>query len=162
MVKNRFLNSVLNRVQTHRGCRPIYCIRVDENGNHYCRFYYPRTIRAKAEVCKDINPKRWQFAAERDQPFCNPYAATLILAWLANLDIQPVTTFRGLVDYILKYCSKPKKASHTYKELKTEVLKYTSARNPTLSFVAKFLNKLIGERDYSAQEVTYSLYPKLP
>lgn len=75
-----FLNSILNRVQTHRSYRSIYCIRVNKNGNHYCRFYYPRIIRAKAKVYKDINPKRWQFAAKRDQPFCNPYAATLILA----------------------------------------------------------------------------------
>jgi ATP-dependent DNA helicase PIF1 len=37
------------------------------------------------------------------------------------------------------------------------ILLYTNKRAPLLSFVSKMLNKLIGERDWSIQEVLYIL-----
>jgi hypothetical protein len=37
------------------------------------------------------------------------------------------------------------------------VLPYISDQAPILSFVSKMLNKLIGERDWSAQEVSHIL-----
>jgi hypothetical protein len=76
---------------------------------------------------------------------------------MANTDIQPATTLIGLVRYIAKYVSKPEKASMAYKEMESQVLKYTSDKSPLLSFTSKMLNKLVGERDYSAQEVSHIL-----
>ena len=37
------------------------------------------------------------------------------------------------------------------------ILLYTNEQAPLLSFVLKMLNKLIGERDWSAQEVSHIL-----
>jgi hypothetical protein len=37
------------------------------------------------------------------------------------------------------------------------VLPHVSDRNPVPSFVSKVINKLIGERDYSAQEICHVL-----
>jgi len=76
---------------------------------------------------------------------------------MANTDIQPATTLIGLVKYIAKYVSKPEKASMAYKDMESQVLKYTSDKSPLLSFTSKMLNKLVGERDYSAQEVSHIL-----
>jgi len=79
------------------------------------------------------------------------------MSWLANADIQPPTTLIAVLKYIGKYVSKPEKSSTSYTELQAKILPYTSDRAPLLSFVSKMLNKLISERDWSAQEVSHIL-----
>ena len=76
---------------------------------------------------------------------------------MANTDIQPPTSLRAVLSYIGKYVSKPEKSSTSYTELQAQVLPYINDRAPLLSFVSKMLNKLIGERDWSAQEVSHIL-----
>jgi Fe-S oxidoreductase len=53
--------------------------------------------------------------------------------------------------------SKPEKSSVSYTELQAQVLPYVNACAPFLSFTSKLFNKLVGERDWSVQEVTYLL-----
>ena len=76
---------------------------------------------------------------------------------MANTDIQPPTTLHVVLSYVGKYISKPEKASTSYTELQGQVLPYINDRAPLLSFVSKMLNKLISERDWSAQEVSHLL-----
>src|SRR6266480_3923106 len=76
---------------------------------------------------------------------------------MANTDIQPPTSLYAVLSYIGKYVSKPEKSSLSYTELQSQVLPYINDRAPLLSFVSKMLNKLIGERDWSAQEVSHIL-----
>jgi ATP-dependent DNA helicase PIF1 len=76
---------------------------------------------------------------------------------MANTDIQPPTDLRTVLSYIGKYVSKPEKSSASYAELQAQILPCINDRAPLLSFVSKMLNKLIGERDWSAQEVSYIL-----
>ena len=76
---------------------------------------------------------------------------------MANTNIQPLTSLRAVLSYIGKYVSKPEKSSTSYTELQAQVLPYMNDRAPLLSFVSKILNKLIGERDWSAQEVSHIL-----
>ena len=59
--------------------------------------------------------------------------------------------------YISKYVSKTEKSSTSYMQLKEQILPYTNTRLPLLSFASKLLNKLVSERDYSAQEVSHFL-----
>jgi ATP-dependent DNA helicase PIF1 len=59
--------------------------------------------------------------------------------------------------YVAKYVSKPETKSASYIDLQGLILPYTNDRAPLLSFVSKMLNKLIGERDWSAQEVSHIL-----
>jgi hypothetical protein len=79
------------------------------------------------------------------------------MGWMANTDIQPPTSMYAVLLYLGKYVSKPEKSSMSYIELQTQVLPYINVRAPLLSFVSKMLNKLIGERDWSAQEVSHLL-----
>jgi ATP-dependent DNA helicase PIF1 len=79
------------------------------------------------------------------------------MGWMANTDIQPPTTLHGVLSYVGKYVSKPEKSSASYTELQSQVLPYVNDQAPLLSFVSKMLNKLIGERDWSAQEVSHIL-----
>ena len=76
---------------------------------------------------------------------------------MANTDIQPPTTLHAVLSYIGKYVSKPEKSSLSYTELQAKVLPYINDRAPLLSFASKILNKLVGERDWSAQEVSHIL-----
>src|SRR6266496_526782 len=76
---------------------------------------------------------------------------------MANTDSQPPTSLHAVLSYIGKYVSKPEKSSLSYTELQSQVLPYINNRAPLLSFVSKMLNKLIRERDWSAQEVSHLL-----
>ena len=62
-----------------------------------------------------------------------------------------------MLSYIGKYVSKPEKSSASYTELQAQILPYIHDQAPLLSFVSKMLNRLIGERDWSSQEVSYIL-----
>ena len=76
---------------------------------------------------------------------------------MANSDVQLPTSLYAVLSYIEKYISKPEKLSTSYIELQSQILPYINDRAPLLSFVSKMLNKLIAERDWSAQEVCYFL-----
>ena len=75
----------------------------------------------------------------------------------ANTDIQLPTSLGAVLSYIGKYVSKPEKASTSYIDLQAQVISHINSRSPLLSFVSKMLNKLIGERDWSAQEISHFL-----
>ena len=76
---------------------------------------------------------------------------------MANTDIQPPTSLWAVLAYVAKYVSKPETKSKSYTDLQGIILLYTNERALLLSFVSKMLNKLIGERDWSVQEVLYIL-----
>jgi hypothetical protein len=61
------------------------------------------------------------------------------------------------LNYIAKYCSKAETKSKSYKDLAREILPRLANRNPMVSFAAKLMNKLISERDWSAQEICHLL-----
>ena len=77
------------------------------------------------------------------------------MGWMANTDIQPPTNLQAVLSYIVKYVSKSEKASISYLEMQAQILPYVNSRAPLLSFVSKMLNKVIAERDWSAQEVSH-------
>jgi hypothetical protein len=79
------------------------------------------------------------------------------MGWMANTYIQPLTGLRAVLSYIRKYVSKPEKLLASYTELQAQILLCINDRAPLLSFVSKMLNKLIRERDWSAQEVSHIL-----
>ena len=79
------------------------------------------------------------------------------MGWMANTDIQPPTSLEAVLSYIAKYVSKPEKSSDLYLEMQARILPYVNDQAPLLSFVFKMLNKVIAERDWSAQEVSHIL-----
>lgn len=62
-----------------------------------------------------------------------------------------------MLEYIVKYVSKPEKKTETYKQLMQRLLPSVSSNNPVLSAASKLMNQLVGERDWSAQEVCHLL-----
>jgi hypothetical protein len=89
----------------------------------------------------------------------NPYNRLITMSWLANTDIQPCTRARAVIEYVGKYAAKAEKASTSYKELAATVLPFINqdTLKPFKSFVTKIMNRLVGERDWSTQEVCHLL-----
>jgi hypothetical protein len=111
---------------------------------------------AEAAVTKEINHKPYIFGAARNQADLNQYCPLVTLGWLANTDLQPSTSLFAVVEYIGKYISKAEKSSISYADI-VKISPHMNSRAPVLSLTAKLLNKLVDERDYSAQEVSHIL-----
>ena len=79
------------------------------------------------------------------------------MAWLANHDFSPCTSVHAVINYAAKYCSKAEKKTASYSELAQQVAGNIASTNSFQSFIAKMLNKLVGERDFFAQEVCHLL-----
>ena len=62
-----------------------------------------------------------------------------------------------VINYVAKYYSKAEIKIKSFQALTYVILLYVAERNPLLSFVSKFMNKLITEWDYSAQEICHLL-----
>lgn len=77
------------------------------------------------------------------------------ICWLAStlaLHIEAV------INYVAKYCTgKSESQTNTCAEFSKATLPHASDRNPMRSFVSKMMNRLVGERDYSAQETCHLL-----
>ena len=149
----------LNRLQRHDRCTEGYCLQAKKGstGLATCRFFFPRPLFEEPVITKEINGKDWIFSPARNHSTLNQCTPVITMGWMANTDIQPPTGMHAVLSYLGKYVSKPEKSSLSYTELQTQVLPYVNDRAPLLSFVSKMLNKLIGERDWSAQEVSHLL-----
>ena len=122
-----------------------------------CRFLFPRPVRGAAEVIERAGKGWWSFEAERNDTHLNQYNPLLSLCWLANTDCSPCTSAEAVINYAAKYCSKSETQTSTYAQIAQSILPHISDNNPMISFVSKMMNKLIGERDYSAQEICHIL-----
>lgn len=99
----------------------------------------------------------WVFSGERNDAYMNQFNPLISMCWRANTDVSPCTGVEAVINYTAKYCSKIETQTSTYAQVARGILPYVSEGNSLLSFVSKMMNKLIGERDYSAQEVSHIL-----
>ena len=153
-----FLNACLNRFQRHSRCTESYCLRKKKGASiKSCRFRFPRPVQDAASLTTDLNPTYLTFAPQRNDPLLNPYMATITIGWLANTDVNPPTSSKAVINYITKYCSKAEKKSEMYSDLLRQILPRLNERTPLFSLASKLLNKFIGVRDWSAQEVCHIL-----
>ena len=66
---------------------------------------------------------------------------------MANIDTSPATSILVIVNYIGKYYSKEEKKSTSYQELLQSVQPHANSLYAFSLVVAKFINKLIAERN---------------
>jgi ATP-dependent DNA helicase PIF1 len=163
-----WLTRILNRCQRHH-CSTTYCLRMKKKAveaarekgepepRPECRSLFPRPLRENAEIIKRPGKTWWAFEAARNDSRMNQFNRLVSLCWLANTDFSPCTGIEAVINYAAKYCSKSELQTSTYAQLSKAILPHVSDRNPMLSFVSKMMNRLIGERDYSAQEVSHLL-----
>lgn len=156
------LSDIINRVQRHK-CTEVYCLRRRRmpsgrlTDNKVCRFYFPRQLHEMAIVTNDLNPVHLIFDGARNDTRLNNFNRLIALAWRANRDISPCTSQHAVINYIAKYASKAETKSESYRDIARAILPKVNSNKPLVSFVAKFMNKLASERDWSAQEVCHLL-----
>lgn len=155
-----FLSDVLNRVQKHK-CNS-YCLRrrngqALEDTNLYCRFHFPKEFRTVASVSKSENLKFFTFSAARNDHYLNAYNPLFSMAWRANTDFTPCTSAKAVLHYISKYCTKAEVSTQSFNDLIRIVITRVSDNRPVVSLFIRLLNKLVIERDQTAQEVCYIL-----
>jgi hypothetical protein len=160
MVNNAIsLSSVVNRVQGHIHSR-YYCLKTNKNTKvDECRFHLPDELRDKAKLDKHPAVGRdwlW-FYPIRNDGMINKYNRLISMAWQANTDISPCTDPKAVLEYVVKYASKAEKKSPAYRDLAGTLIPFVNENRPFQSLVTKMMNKLIGDRDYSAQEVCHYL-----
>lgn len=153
--------ALLNRVQRHNTCILGKCLqkKVLPGGGaiERCRYQFPRPLRHEAALSFEVDHKSLRFVPRRNHTRLNDYCPVTLLAWLANTDAQVLISPKAAAEYVAKYASKPEKISQSMQEIQATVMPYISDIKPVVSFVARFLNKLIAERDISAQEVSHFL-----
>jgi ATP-dependent DNA helicase PIF1 len=98
-----------------------------------------------------------QFFPERNDQYLNKNNRLTTMAWQANTDVSPCTSIAAVIEYIVKYAVKPEKASLSFCEMAEKIIPFVNNARPYQSMVTKLMNRLIGERDYSAQEVCHML-----
>ena len=154
----RDLSSVLTRCYLHR-CFAAYCLRKDTTtGQEVCRFNAPWPLLTQPAFLKAPGKSYYRLHPCRNHPRLNAYSNTLVLGWRANTDIQVCTSTSGVVQYMGVYAAKGESQTLSYRDLAIQILPNLSLSNPFFSFVSRLMNKLIGERDYSAQEVMHTLF----
>lgn len=164
----QWLSSIVNRCQRHH-CSNSYCLRRNKEAvrdantralpppDPQCRFHFPHEPHGEPQIIHPPGRSYWAFAGARNDAYMNQFNPLISMCWLANTDISPCTGKEAVVNYAAKYCSKIERETMTYGQISRMILPHIADGNPLLSFVSKMMNKLIGERDYSAQEVSHIL-----
>lgn len=154
------LSVLVNTLQRHI-CGTSYCMRVRKGASpdseKFCRFWAPWAKQEEPSVDKEKNPQHYMFSPARNDERINGYVALLTMGWKANMDFTPCTSTHAVMNYLAKYCTKEEKKSTTYLDIVKQLLPYINSNKPLLSLVSKTMNKLIGERDWGAQEVMHIL-----
>ena len=155
------LADLLNWTERHTKCMPGYCLVKRNVPGHdapkvFCRFDYPMPLRHDAGVGTD-SKGRVRFEPERNDRLMNPYNAAMILGWRANIDLKPVLNKEAAINYIAKYASKAEKQAPAFPELLAGIVNEMEREGTATLACTKMLNKMLGERTYSAQETAHLL-----
>ncbi|KAF8472178.1 hypothetical protein DFH94DRAFT_684627 [Russula ochroleuca] len=142
----------------------------DEQANMMHQFieYWSQIITASSPFpCLDDNMPllgehpyskgRVRFEPEHNDRLMNPYNVAMILGWRANIDLKPVLSKEAAINYIAKYASKAEKEAPAFPELLAGVVNEMEGEGTAQLACKKMLNKMLGERTYSAQETAHLL-----
>ncbi|KAF5331234.1 hypothetical protein D9611_013064 [Ephemerocybe angulata] len=132
---NEELANLLNWIERHNRCTPSYC-------------QIKRKVAGQASTiqCPSVRSPASHSTAS---------AVFAFLAWRANVDFKPVLSKEAAIQYAAKYATKAEKQSPAFPELLAGVVNDADGALPAQRACQKLLNKMIGERAYSAQEVSH-------
>ncbi|KAJ3505917.1 hypothetical protein NLJ89_g7163 [Agrocybe chaxingu] len=155
------LADLLNWVERHTKCMPGYCqvkrkVTGQSEPQTFCRFDYPMALRHEAGIGLD-SKFRVRFEPRRNDRLLNTHNVAMILGWKANVDVKPVLSKDAAINYIAKYASKSEKQAPAFPELLSKVTTAMDGSATAQSACQKMLNKMLGERTYSAQETAHLL-----
>lgn len=153
--------ALCNRCQKHGGIRQGIraCIPSQCHRNGSCRFHFPYPVTSEAVAFMDSEPKppRKRFAAVRNDSWMNQHSTPLLLAWRANVDLQPVLDKKAAIQYVSKYASKPEVLSQSYRDALSDFCGRLPQDLPAEKAVQKLFARMSADRDISAQEAVHLL-----
>jgi hypothetical protein len=156
---NRELAELLNRCQRHTRCS-AYCLRrrrgAPPDEPKVCRFKFPKELSDRPSIAFDDNG-RPTFNPLRNDPLLNAYNAVISTAWRANTDVTVVADRHAVLSYIAKYVSKAEVSSLSAEQLITQIAHRLESNTKFRVVAQKLLNRSVGDRDWSAQEVCHLL-----
>lgn len=137
-----------------RACVPYQCYR---NGS--CRFHFPYPVSINPAAFLDTSIKGGQkhFVAEWNNPWMNQHSTPVLLAWRANVDLQPVLDKKAAIKYVCKYASKPEVLSQSYRDALTNFCSRMPHDLPAEKAVSRLFARMAADRDISAQEAVHLL-----
>ena len=105
------LTACLNRFQRHK-CSGGYCLRTKKGSKeNICRFGFPRSLQEISTVTVEPDRGFWSFAPQRNDSLLNQYNPVLTMAWMANTDVNPITSLQAVIQYVAGYIGKGEKKS---------------------------------------------------
>ena len=163
--------NLINSVERHTYCKPGYCLRrrtVKDKNNpegkieEYCRFNFPFEKCEKTELIfeeTELRDKQIKYipkiVSKRNDPLVNRHDQWILQCWRANKDRQLLLDAHSTISYTTKYATKAEKSSLQLLRALEKMIKYTEDHDLTAKVVNKIMNKIIGNRDYSKNEVCY-------
>jgi hypothetical protein len=64
---------LINKLQRHTRCSPMYCLRVNKEGKQFCRFGYPKETVEQTFV-RDDDRGQPELVTARNDPYVNPHS----------------------------------------------------------------------------------------
>ena len=151
------LGYLANFCNRHKNCSTLTCLR-KKGGEWKCKVGVPWKLGSASSFSDEgRRPGDVVYVPARNDPLMNTYPvkADAYQCWRANMDIKPVTSRHAMVQYLTKYCTKSEPPSDTLKDV-VHRLQATEGSRSKAAF-AKALVGSVGNRDYTAQEVTHHL-----
>jgi hypothetical protein len=138
----------------HHHCVPSQC---HKRGS--CRFHFPFAVSPlpAAFIERSSGSDRKRFSPSRNDPWLNQHSTVLLLAWRANMDLQPVLDRTAAMKYVSKYASKPEVTSESYHQSLAAFCSRLPRHLPAERAAQSLFARMAADRDISAQEAVHLL-----
>lgn len=90
--------------------------------------------------CSTSLDRKW-FAPVRNDPWLKQHSKLLLLAWRANMDLQPVLNWNAAIKYVSKYTSKPESHVRLVSPSPVNFLPLSPSKPPCRAHCAKSVRK---------------------
>ena len=110
---------LVSSVQRHTLCSSACCLKVNQYGNHYCRFIYSVHTNGKTYIKHATSSNsevrfRLEAVDKLNDPRLSRHQRIQLNAWRENREIQLIVDYNACVEYLTKYASKAEKLSRIY------------------------------------------------
>lgn len=126
----------------------------------YCHFYFPRALPDQPRLARDMHPK---YPISMMEHAMNPAKQLQpglyhgLVGQYRYIDTSPCNRQAAVIHYVGKRVGEAKKKSQSYRDVTKCTLPLVNSARGVVGFVVKFMNRLIAERDWAAQEYQHSL-----
>ena len=152
-------HDLVNSVERHTRCSPAYCLKM-VGPEMVCRFGYPKPVSHETEISFDeLTPGkvRATLFTKRNDDRLNSHNRVMLQHWRANVDLQIIVDVDACARYMAKCAAKGEPRSQPVNEILKTCVDKVKPDDKASSTIKKAMMKVVGERDFSAQETAHML-----